>query len=185
MRDLPFEARFVRGEKDVYKHIVQEAGIELCFAELKDPVKDKLRRFGLYQRFGDGGFFPSRFGSDELKQQFLVPAIAGECVSAIAVTEPGAGSDVAAIQTRAERSGDEWVINGSKIYITNAATADWLWLLAGADPGALHAPEGELGLAARGTAVDVHDAGLLVHPPVALEKRLFAETVVDETEDDR
>jgi citronellyl-CoA dehydrogenase len=77
-----------------------------------------------------------QFGSDELKQQFLVPAIAGECVSAIAVTEPGAGSDVAAIQTRAERSGDEWVINGSKIYITNAATADWLCLLAVTDPAA-------------------------------------------------
>jgi citronellyl-CoA dehydrogenase len=77
-----------------------------------------------------------QFGSDELKQQFLVPAIAGECVSAIAVTEPGAGSDVAAIQTRAERSGDEWVINGNKIYITNAATADWMCLLAVTDPKA-------------------------------------------------
>jgi enoyl-CoA hydratase/carnithine racemase len=53
---------------------------------------------------------------------------------AIAVTEPGAGSDVAAIQTRAVRDGDEWVINGSKIYITNAATADWLCLLAVTDP---------------------------------------------------
>jgi citronellyl-CoA dehydrogenase len=77
-----------------------------------------------------------QFGSDELKQEFLVPAIAGECVSAIAVTEPGAGSDVAAISTRAVRSGDEWMINGSKIYITNAATADWLCLLAVTDPDA-------------------------------------------------
>ena len=78
----------------------------------------------------------ARFGSDELKQQFLVPAIRGETVSAIAVTEPDAGSDVAGIKTRAVRDGDDWVINGSKIYITNAATADWLCLLAVTDPDA-------------------------------------------------
>ena len=75
-----------------------------------------------------------RFGSDALRQQYLVPAIRGEQVAAIAVTEPGAGSDVAGIQTRAVRDGDDWVINGSKIYITNAATADWLCLLAVTDP---------------------------------------------------
>ena len=57
-------------------------------------------------------------------------------MSAIAVTEPDAGSDVAAIKTRAVRDGDDWVINGSKIYITNAATADWLCLLAVTDPDA-------------------------------------------------
>ena len=78
------------------------------------------------------------FGSDELKQRYLVPAIRGEQVSAIAVTEPDAGSDVAGIKTRAVRDGDDWVINGSKIYITNAATADWLCLLAVTDPDAGH-----------------------------------------------
>jgi citronellyl-CoA dehydrogenase len=57
-------------------------------------------------------------------------------VSAIAVTEPDAGSDVAGIKTRAVRDGDEWVINGTKIYITNAATADWMCLLAVTDPEA-------------------------------------------------
>lgn len=77
-----------------------------------------------------------RFGSEELKQKYLVPAIRGEMVAAIAVTEPGAGSDVARIQTRAVRDGDFWVINGSKMYITNAATADWLCLLAVTDPEA-------------------------------------------------
>src|SRR4030095_8568024 len=76
------------------------------------------------------------FGTHEQKQRFLVPAIRGEQVAAIAVTEPGAGSDVAGIQTRAVRDGDEWVINGSKIYITNAATADWLCLLAVTNPDA-------------------------------------------------
>jgi len=74
-----------------------------------------------------------RFGSEELKKRYLVPAIRGEHVAAIAVTEPSAGSDVAGIRTRAVRDGDHWVINGSKMYITNAATADWLCLLAVTD----------------------------------------------------
>ncbi len=77
-----------------------------------------------------------RFGSEELKQKYLVPAVKGEMVAAIAVTEPSAGSDVAGIKTRAVRDGDQWVINGSKMYITNAATADWLCLLAVTDPEA-------------------------------------------------
>jgi citronellyl-CoA dehydrogenase len=77
-----------------------------------------------------------QFGSDELRQQYLVPAISGEVVSAVAVTEPDAGSDVAGIKTRAVRDGEDWVINGSKTYITNAATADWLCLLAVTDPDA-------------------------------------------------
>jgi len=77
-----------------------------------------------------------RFGSEELKRRYLVPAIRGEQVSAIAVTEPAAGSDVARIKTRAVRDGDHWIINGSKMYITNAATADWLCLLAVTDPEA-------------------------------------------------
>jgi citronellyl-CoA dehydrogenase len=72
----------------------------------------------------------ARFGSDELKRRFLAPAIRGEMVAAIAVTEPDAGSDVAGIRTRAVRDGDEWVINGTKLYITNGVQADWLCLLA-------------------------------------------------------
>jgi citronellyl-CoA dehydrogenase len=71
-----------------------------------------------------------RHGSHELKQRYLVPALRGEMVAAIAVTEPGAGSDVAGIRTRAVRDGDHWVINGSKLYITNGTQADWFCLLA-------------------------------------------------------
>jgi citronellyl-CoA dehydrogenase len=77
-----------------------------------------------------------QFGTDELRRRYLVPAIQGEMVAAIAVTEPDAGSDVASIKTRAVRDGDHWVINGSKIYITNTANADWLCLLAVTDPAA-------------------------------------------------
>ncbi len=72
----------------------------------------------------------ARFGSEELKRRYLAPAIAGIAVAAIAVTEPDAGSDVAAIATRAARDGDEWVINGRKLYITNGVQADWVCLLA-------------------------------------------------------
>jgi citronellyl-CoA dehydrogenase len=76
------------------------------------------------------------FGSDELRERYLVPAIRGEMIGAIAVTEPDAGSDVSRIKTRAVRDGDEWVINGSKIYITNAAIADWLCVLVVTDADA-------------------------------------------------
>ena len=77
------------------------------------------------------------FGSDYLKETYLKPAIAGDMVAAIAVTEPGAGSDVAAIQTTAKKEGEFYVINGSKTYITNGTQADFLTLLARTsdDPG--------------------------------------------------
>jgi citronellyl-CoA dehydrogenase len=71
-----------------------------------------------------------RFGTEELKREFLAPAIRGETVTAIAVTEPDAGSDVAGLHTTAVRDGDQWLINGSKLYITNGTQADWLCLLA-------------------------------------------------------
>ena len=71
-----------------------------------------------------------RFGTPEQKQRWLRPALEGRHVTSIAVSEPDAGSDVAAIRTRAVRDGDEWVINGSKTWITNSLQADWLCLLA-------------------------------------------------------
>ena len=72
----------------------------------------------------------ARFGSAELKDRYLKPALAGEMVTSIAVSEPDAGSDVAGIRTRAVRDGDDWVINGRKMWITNGTQADWLCLLA-------------------------------------------------------
>ncbi len=76
------------------------------------------------------------FGSDELKARYLVPAVKGEMVAGIGVTEPHAGSDVAAIRTRAVRDGDDWVINGQKMYITNISVADWICTLCVTDPDA-------------------------------------------------
>jgi len=72
----------------------------------------------------------ARFGSDELKEQFLKPSIAGDVVSCLGVSEPGGGSDVASIKTTAKRDGDDLIINGSKMWITNAFQADWICLLA-------------------------------------------------------
>ena len=72
----------------------------------------------------------ARFGSDELKRNFLVPAIAGDMVGCIGVSEPGGGSDVAAVKTTARKDGSDYVINGSKMWITNSPSADFICLLA-------------------------------------------------------
>ncbi|MEZ5256296.1 MAG: acyl-CoA dehydrogenase family protein [Ilumatobacteraceae bacterium] len=72
----------------------------------------------------------AKFGTHEQKERFLKPAMEGRMVASIAVSEPDFGSDVAGIRTRAVRDGDEWIINGSKTWITNSLQADWLCLLA-------------------------------------------------------
>lgn len=80
----------------------------------------------------------ARFGSDELKAQFLAPAIAGESVACIGVSEPGAGSDVSAIRTHARKDGDDYVISGQKMWITNSLQADWICLLVNTSDGPAH-----------------------------------------------
>jgi alkylation response protein AidB-like acyl-CoA dehydrogenase len=77
-------------------------------------------------------------GTEDLKQRYLVPAIRGEKISCLGITEPGAGSDVAGIRTTAVRDGDEYVINGSKIFITNGARADFIVLVTKTDPSKAH-----------------------------------------------
>src|SRR6186713_577921 len=80
----------------------------------------------------------ARFGSDELRKEFLAPAIAGDYVACIGVSEPGAGSDVASIKTTAKKDGGDYVINGAKMWITNSLQADWMCLLANTSDGAAH-----------------------------------------------
>ncbi|HEY9067380.1 MAG TPA: acyl-CoA dehydrogenase family protein [Burkholderiaceae bacterium] len=80
----------------------------------------------------------ARFGSDALKRQFLAPAIAGDMVGCIGVSEPGAGSDVANIKTTAKKDGGDYVINGAKMWITNSLQADWMCVLANTSDGAAH-----------------------------------------------
>jgi len=78
------------------------------------------------------------FGSDALRAEYLAPAIAGEVVVAIGVSEAGAGSDVASIRTRARGDGDDYVIDGGKMWITNGMAADWICLLANTGDGPAH-----------------------------------------------
>jgi 3-oxocholest-4-en-26-oyl-CoA dehydrogenase alpha subunit len=76
------------------------------------------------------------FGSDEQKAKFLPKILAGECHFSIGYTEPGAGTDLASLRTTAVKDGDEWVINGQKIYTSLASYADHIWLAARTDPEA-------------------------------------------------
>lgn len=80
----------------------------------------------------------SRFGSDELKRKFLAPSIAGDMVACLGISEPGAGSDVATIASTATRDGDDLVINGQKMWITNGLQADWMCMLVNTSEGPAH-----------------------------------------------
>ncbi|KAL6456993.1 hypothetical protein MHYP_G00339560 [Metynnis hypsauchen] len=80
----------------------------------------------------------ARFGSAELKKEFLLPSIMGDKVACLGVSEIGAGSDVASIKTKAVRKGDEFIINGGKMWTTNGAQADWMCLLANTSDGPPH-----------------------------------------------
>ena len=80
----------------------------------------------------------ARFGTEEQKRQFLTPAIAGDAIAAIAMTEPDAGSDLASMRTTARRFGDEYVINGRKTFITNGRRCHWCLLVTKTDAGAGH-----------------------------------------------
>ncbi|GAB5542383.1 MAG: acyl-CoA dehydrogenase family protein [Sandaracinaceae bacterium] len=78
----------------------------------------------------------NELGTKEQKEEFLKPALAGDRIAALGVSEPGAGSDVAGIRTTAKKDGDDYVINGSKTYITNGTRADFITLLVKTDPDA-------------------------------------------------
>lgn len=80
----------------------------------------------------------ARFGSDTLRAEFLSPAIAGDMVGCVGVSEAGGGSDVASVKTSARKDGSDYVINGSKMWITNSLQADWMCVLANTSDGAPH-----------------------------------------------
>lgn len=110
---------------------------QVCFAMIEE-----------LSRMGYGGFcsgygihsnivapYIQHFGTEEQRQQWLPAMVTGEAVGALAMTEPGAGSDVQGIRTNAVRDGDEWILNGSKIFITNGIHADVVIVAAITDPG--------------------------------------------------
>ena len=77
-----------------------------------------------------GTYFIYKYGSEDLRRRYLVPALRGETVATFALTEPNAGSDIANITTRAEKRGDTWVLSGTKTWVTNAPVADVLTVAA-------------------------------------------------------
>jgi alkylation response protein AidB-like acyl-CoA dehydrogenase len=100
-------------------------------------------------RHGEFGFFMTvhsrlvapyigHFGSDEQKSRWLPPCVRGDTILGVAMTEPGAGSDLAAIRTRAERHGDNWVLNGAKTYISNGQIGDLFIVVARTVPDVRH-----------------------------------------------
>jgi butyryl-CoA dehydrogenase len=80
-----------------------------------------------------------RHGTDAQRQEYIPHLVTGEKIGCMGLTEPGAGSDVASLRTRAERKGDTWVLNGTKMFITNGAIADVAVIYAKTDPDAGHA----------------------------------------------
>ncbi|ELZ71855.1 acyl-CoA dehydrogenase [Haloferax prahovense DSM 18310] len=76
------------------------------------------------------------FGTDDQKERFLPPITEGESVMGAAISEPQAGSDVTSVRTRAEKDGDEWVINGTKMWITNGSVGDYFVVMCQTDPDA-------------------------------------------------
>lgn len=80
----------------------------------------------------------ARFGSDYVRETYLRPAIAGDFVACIGVSEPGAGSDVAAIKSHARKDGDDYIINGQKMWITNGVQADFMCMLVNTSDGPMH-----------------------------------------------
>jgi alkylation response protein AidB-like acyl-CoA dehydrogenase len=100
-------------------------------------------------KYGDAGFFMTlhsrlvgpyigELGTEEQKARWLPKCISGENILAVGITEPGAGSDVAGMRTRAENKGDHWLLNGSKIYISNGILADLVVVVARTDPNTRH-----------------------------------------------
>jgi alkylation response protein AidB-like acyl-CoA dehydrogenase len=98
------------------------------------------------------------FGTDQQRARWLPGIVAGTSMWCIGMSEPDAGSDVAAIRTRIDRDGDEWVVNGQKIWTSGAASADWIYLIGRTDPGARpHEGLSEL-------VVDMRSPGVSVRP---------------------
>jgi len=79
-----------------------------------------------------------KFGTEEQRRRWVVPAIHGDQIAALAITEPDAGSDVAGITTIARRDGDDYVVNGRKIFITNGARCDWALVVTKTDRARVH-----------------------------------------------
>ena len=135
--------------------------------------EEEYYRAGCPYRLNQNGLFllgPTlmEFGTPEQQQRFLPPMASGEHIWAQGWSEPDAGSDMAAIRTRAERDGDDWVITGQKTWSTRAAFADWMFALVRTDPDSRAPPRPVLRAAAAGRP----GRGGPSHPPAQRRTRL-------------
>jgi len=121
-----------------------------------------------------GGLYIQNLGSEPLKKEFLPPIMKGECRMAVAMTEPQSGSDVAGIRLRATRDGDGYVLNGQKVYITNAHESDYIVVAVKTDPKA-----GRKGISL--VIVDTTDPGFEARPmdPLGSRSTLLNEVFFD------
>lgn len=124
----------------------------------------------------------ARFGSDALRREFLAPAISGEMVGCVGVSEAHAGSDVAAIRTSARKDGGDYIINGSKMWITNSLQADWMCVLVNTSDGPAHknktlvmvpmdTPGVSVGAKIRKIGMNASDTGLIYFDEVRVPQR--------------
>jgi len=124
----------------------------------------------------------ARFGSDSLRREFLAPAISGEMVGCVGVSEAHAGSDVAAIRTSARKDGGDYIINGSKMWITNSLQADWMCVLVNTSDGPAHknktlvmvpmdTPGVSVGKKIRKIGMNASDTGLIYFDEVRVPQR--------------
>ena len=131
--------------REIYEKLAEMGWLGMGYAEefggTPTPwvVKNALS-IALARHTGSGGFLAgafshtiglpliARFGSDELKQRIVPGVLSGKKISALGITEPGGGSDVANLRTTARRDGDHYVIDGEKIFITSGMRADWITL---------------------------------------------------------
>jgi acyl-CoA dehydrogenase len=120
------------------------AGADFIYDAIINEELGRVRAHGLMMGLHSDICMPyiTSFGTEEQKRRYLPRAISGETILAIAMTEPGTGSDLAAVQTTARRDGDSYVINGSKMFISNGQIADLIIVVAKTDPKAKPAHKG-------------------------------------------
>ncbi len=151
-RNIPREYGGYGAEPDLLKRIV---------------IDEEFNRAGVSRGIGGQGpemLVPTllEMGSEEQKRRFIGPTIRGEMVWCQGYSEPGAGSDLANVQTRAEEDGDDFVINGQKIWTTTAHLADWMFAIVRTEPGAeKHAGLSYLLLPMDSPGIDVRPLGTM------------------------
>src|SRR5271155_2733433 len=120
------------------------AGADFAYDAIVNEELARVRAHGLMMGLHSDVIMPylTTYGNEDQKRRYLTRAISGETILAIAMTEPGTGSDLAAVQTTARRDGDNYVINGSKMFISNGQIADLVIVLCKNHPQAQPPPTG-------------------------------------------